>query len=332
MENNKAIEILSRIVRQDPINQEEQTFIDEWRKENSINQQIYTFVTTQTSIDSLPESAIEYQAIYNRIKEKIEKEGVLPVEQTRNIRKISPFIHLWKYAAVFFFGIISTVTAMYLTPSGDSCAISEITVPKGSVSEIMLPDSSIVTINSNSKLSYAADFLTGKRVVNLEGEAFFKVKKQLNGNEFAVCSKGTSIVVKGTEFNVRAYQDTPSIEATLVKGAIIFCADKKNIPLKPNQQITYNTEDRKAVVKQVDVNDTEWRNGKYTFKEISLKEIVPIFNRIYNTNIVIDKATENIVFSGYIDRKNPMTHSLDVISLTTGTHYEIINDTIYIKQ
>jgi len=332
MENNKAIEILSRIVRQIPINQEEQTFIDEWRKENSINQQIYTFVTTQTSIDSLPESAIEYQAIYNRIKEKIEKEGILPVEQTRNIRKTSPFIHLWKYAAVFLFGIISTVTAMYLIPSGDSCAISEITVPKGSVSEIMLPDSSIVTINSNSKLSYAADFLTGKRVVNLEGEAFFKVKKQLNGNEFAVCSKGTSIVVKGTEFNVRAYQDTPSIEATLVKGAIIFCADKKNIPLKPNQQITYNTEDRKAVVKQVDVNDTEWRNGKYTFKEISLKEIVPIFNRIYNTNIVIDKATEDIVFSGYIDRKNPMAHSLDVISLTTGTHYEIINDTIYIKQ
>lgn len=332
MRNNKIIDILSKIVRQVPINQEEQTFIDEWRNESSINRQIYTFVTTQTSIDSLPENTIEYQAIYNRIKENIEKGVHLSAEQTEKIRKPSPTINLWKYAAVFFFGIISAATAMYLIPSGDSRAISEITVPKGSVSEIMLPDSSVVTINSNSKLSYASDFLTGKRVVNLEGEAFFKVKKQLKGNEFAVCSKGTSIVVKGTEFNVRAYQDTPSIEATLVKGAITFHADKKSIPLKPSQQLTYNTENRKAVVKQIDVKDTEWRYGKYTFKEMSLKDIVPVFNRIYNTNIVIDKATGDIIFSGYIDRKNPMTHSLDVISLTTGTHYQIINDTIYIKQ
>ena len=333
MENNKAIEILSKIVRKEPINQEEHSFINEWQNKNSINQQIYIFVTTKTSIDSLPDSRIDYQTIYNRIKESIDKNEQLSIEEpARSRRKTYLLSNLWKYAAVFFFGIISAATAMYLIPSGNSQAISEITVPKGSVSEIILPDSSIVTINSNSKLSYANDFLTGKRVVNLEGEAFFKVKKQLNGNEFTVCSKGTSIVVKGTEFNVQAYQDTPSIEATLVKGSIIFCADKKSIPLKPNQQLTYDTGNQKAVVRQVNVADTEWRNGKYTFREISLKEIVPIFNRIYNTNIVIDKATEDIVFSGYIDRKNPMTHSLDVILLTTGTHYQIINDTIYIKQ
>ena len=333
MENNKAIEILSKIVRKEPINQEEHSFINEWQNKNSINSLIINSAIRQRVDGCFCRNEYVYLLIYNRIKESIDKNEQLSIEEpARSRRKTYLLSNLWKYAAVFFFGIISAATAMYLIPSGNSQAISEITVPKGSVSEIILPDSSIVTINSNSKLSYANDFLTGKRVVNLEGEAFFKVKKQLNGNEFTVCSKGTSIVVKGTEFNVQAYQDTPSIEATLVKGSIIFCADKKSIPLKPNQQLTYDTGNQKAVVRQVNVADTEWRNGKYTFREISLKEIVPIFNRIYNTNIVIDKATEDIVFSGYIDRKNPMTHSLDVISLTTGTHYQIINDTIYIKQ
>lgn len=47
MENNKAIEILSKIVRKEPINQEEHSFINEWQNENSINQQIYIFVTTK---------------------------------------------------------------------------------------------------------------------------------------------------------------------------------------------------------------------------------------------------------------------------------------------
>ena len=31
MENNKAIEILSKIVRKEPINQEEHSFINEWK-------------------------------------------------------------------------------------------------------------------------------------------------------------------------------------------------------------------------------------------------------------------------------------------------------------
>lgn len=178
MGNNKAIEILSKIVRKEPINQEEHSFINEWQNKNSINQQIYIFVTTKTSIDSLPDSRIDYQTIYNRIKESIDKNEQLSIEEpARSRRKTYSLSNLWKYAAVFFFGIISAATAMYLIPSGNSQAISEITVPKGSVSEIILPDSSIVTINSNSKLSYANDFLTGKRVVNLEGEAFFKVKK-----------------------------------------------------------------------------------------------------------------------------------------------------------
>ncbi|MEB3375320.1 FecR domain-containing protein [Bacteroides sp. CR5/BHMF/2] len=146
-------------------------------KENNINQQVYTFVTTKTSIDSLPDNKIDYQAIYNRIKGNIDKNEQLLIEEPmRSIRKTYALNHLWKYAAVFFFGIISAATAMYLIPSGSSQAISEITVPKGSVSEIILPDSSVVTINSNSKLSYANDFLTGKRVVNLEGEAFSKSK------------------------------------------------------------------------------------------------------------------------------------------------------------
>lgn len=91
MENNKAIEILSKIVRKEPINEEEQSFINEWQKENNINQQVYTFVTTKTSIDSLPDNKIDYQAIYNRIKGNIDKNEQLLIEEPmRSIRKTMP--------------------------------------------------------------------------------------------------------------------------------------------------------------------------------------------------------------------------------------------------
>lgn len=332
MESNNLIIILSKIIRKLPINKEEEADINEWKRENKANQQFFEFAQKQISIDALPENAIEYKAIYNRIKTLIEKEDHPTTKKTEHTRRISPFINLWKYAAVFAIGVVGTMTTMHFISSSSSASLSEITVPKGSVSEIMLPDSSIVTMNSNSKLSYSSDFLSGKRIVNLEGEAFFKVRKQINGNEFAVCSKGTRIVVKGTEFNVRAYQIDPVVEATLIKGAIEFCADNKNIPLKPNQSITYNSLNHQIAIGEAQAENLEWLNGRYTFNEMSLKEAIPIFNRIYNTNIMFSDAIANIAFSGYIDKRNSLKHSLEVITLATGTHYQIINDTIYLKK
>ena len=86
------------------------------------------------------------------------------------------------------------------------------------------------------------------------------------------------------------------------------------------------------VVQKTNLEDTEWRNGRYTFKDISLKEVIEILNRIYNANVVINEASQNIVFSGCIDRTNSLKHSLDVITLATGTHFQTINDTIYLKK
>lgn len=332
MKNNQAFDILSKIIQNTVLSKEEQELIEEWRKKSHTNQQIYLFATTQVSVDSLPENMIEYKAIYERIKNNINPSKSQPEKTTAEIHKISPFNRIWKYAAVFALGIVSTMTVMQLVSPDSSPALSEITVPKGSISEVMLPDSSVVIINSSSKLSYSNDFLSEKRIVNLEGEAFFKVRKQINGNEFAVCSKGTQIVVKGTEFNVRAYQEDPTVEATLVKGAIVFCADKKSIPLKPEQRLVYNTANKEMVVQKTNLEDTGWRNGLYTFKDISLKEVIEILNRIYNANIVINEASQDIVFSGCIDRANSLKHSLDVITLATGTHFQTINDTIYLKK
>lgn len=107
--------------------------------------------------------------------------------------------------------------------------------------------------------------------MNLDGEAFFKVKKQMNGNEFAVRSKGTQIVVKGTEFNVRAYQDNSTVEATLVKGTIVFCADKKSISLKPEQRLVYNTANKEMVVQKTNLEDTEWQKWTIYIQRHKLK-------------------------------------------------------------
>lgn len=63
--------------------------------------------------------------------------------------------------------------------------------------QVVLPDSSVVYLNHNSKISYNKTF--NPRTVVLEGEAFFSIND--GASEFTVeTNDGDEVVVKGTEF------------------------------------------------------------------------------------------------------------------------------------
>ncbi|MEY4003634.1 MAG: hypothetical protein RIT07_1676, partial [Bacteroidota bacterium] len=75
-----------------------------------------------------------------------------------------------------------------------------------------MPDGSEVTLNSNSRLSYDAEFSNHNRHITLSGQAHFEVKK----NEllpFVVQSSHVNVTVLGTGFTVADYpSETPSVE------------------------------------------------------------------------------------------------------------------------
>jgi len=57
------------------------------------------------------------------------------------------------------------------------CQQTEIVSPSGQKSKIVLPDSSVVWLNSGSSLKYKGNFNRKEREVVLEGEAYFEVAK-----------------------------------------------------------------------------------------------------------------------------------------------------------
>ncbi|MEG1839410.1 MAG: FecR family protein [Bacteroidaceae bacterium] len=329
MKDNEITNILLKITKGYSLEAEEQSFLDEWKKNNLIHQTIYSFFLTRISINALPESSIDSESIYRRIKENIENEAS---QQQRKKHVLQmPFLRqMLKYTAIFVLGAISITAILQFRETQPT--FCEISVPRGSISEVMLPDSSIVTLNSNSSIRYASNFLSNNRNVYLKGEAFFKVKKQKSENRFTVYSKDSKIVVKGTEFNVRAYLEEKDIEATLIKGIIEFKANKRSITMKPKQQIIYTPNGQHIVLREHNPEEMDWRSGMYTFKDQRLKEVIRAFNRIYDASIVLDASVENIEFSGYINKKNTMRHSLDIVLLTTGTQSQLRNNSIYINK
>lgn len=92
-------------------------------------------------------------------------------------------------------------------------------VPAGQRAELILPDSTKVWLNANSKLVYPTSFKKGIRQVELDGEAYFDVKHN-EDNPFVVGTKSMNVTVLGTEFNVSAYSDIEEFNIALLRGSI----------------------------------------------------------------------------------------------------------------
>src|SRR6185312_193071 len=126
--------------------------------------------------------------------------------------------------------------------SSSKTDIQQVLVKPGTKSKIILPDGTVVRLNSSSKLTYNNDFNENVREVNLEGEAFFDVTKDAK-HPFIVHTSNIDIRVLGTLFNVKSYEQDPTIETTLLRGSIeVFNKNDASAPkviLKPNEKMIY---------------------------------------------------------------------------------------------
>lgn len=201
-------------------------------------------------------------------------------------------------------------------------------IPKGGSYYLKLQDGSEVWLNSDSKLHYPSRFAGKKRGVRLEGEAYFKISKLSNDGKrvpFFVETKGQSIEVLGTEFNVMAYEDENIIESTLVEGSVKVHIGNMEVPLHPGQQIrNVNNHISKA---NVDVDQyLAWRNNTFNFHETRLEDALRILSRWYDFEIQ-NKNNQSIpethIYAS-ISRSKGLSDVLKMME-STGLHFKIVN-------
>ena len=183
-------------------------------------------------------------------------------------------------------------------------AVNEISVSKGTRSKIQLPDGSQVWLNSGSKLTYGKTFSGTNRELQLDGEAYFDVVKDVN-HPFIVHTSGIDIKVLGTAFNVKAYEAEPTIEATLVHGSIeVIKKDQQNgskIMLKPHEKLIYyrysepDNRDQRANITSSPVNDASSITIKPLQKNLADTDIVETA-WIYNKLVFEDERFEDLAF------------------------------------
>jgi transmembrane sensor len=199
-------------------------------------------------------------------------------------------------------------------------------------SQLMLPDSSWVWLNANSSIEYAADFSI-ERQVRLKGEAFFDVRKKQAKN-FTVITENLSIQVKGTRFNVRAY-DSKNENATLEEGKIELTVkgDMQTYSLSPGDHIAINQANQKIVLKKVNpANFSAWKEEQLIFDNALLEDIIAKLENRYRVNIVIEESIAKRERLTMTINAEPIEDILEMIQLSSRLNYRIEKDHILIYE
>ena len=209
-------------------------------------------------------------------------------------------------------------------------------VPRGQTSQLLLPDSSKIWLNSGSLLKYPNRFNESSREIYLDGEALFDIKRDPS-KPFIINTSNLKIKVLGTKFNVTSYENDDIIETTVVNGSVEIIKNKahKNdgkIILEPNQKASYNKKNNTIQLRKVDANlYTSWIDGKYIFKNENLGNIARKIERTYDINIYFrDQELKNIRLSGRFHNDEPIEQILKIIKLTSPIDYKINNKDIFI--
>ncbi|MCM4162296.1 MULTISPECIES: FecR family protein [unclassified Arenibacter] len=169
---------------------------------------------------------------------------------------------------------------------------NELVVPYGKRMKLILSDSSIVHINSGTRLKYPVKFLKNKdRKVFLEGEAFFEVSKSKTSS-FIVNTDNIDIRVLGTRFNVSSYANDNSVNTVLVEGSVELNTtdsakkDEKKYVLIPGQIASWDKSINNMQIAKTDVTEyTSWINGQIIFKIRPFPEIIKVLERHYDVSI-----------------------------------------------
>jgi transmembrane sensor len=217
---------------------------------------------------------------------------------------------------------------------------SEIITQPRSRTNLILPDGSKVWLNSGSKLTYNDHFGTDNRTVNLNGEAFFDVKKSTM--PFIIHANSVQIKVVGTAFNVKSYSGDNTTETSLLRGRVEITVESRpgeKYILKPNEKLTVSnvihdyknpsislnqaliTLEPVTRIRDSSVLETAWINNRLAFQNETFGQLAKRMERWYGVPIKFeDQDLENIRFSGVFTRET-VKEALEALQITTSFHF-----------
>ena len=227
----------------------------------------------------------------------------------------------------------------YTLPEDSLCTqespiFNTLQIPRGGEYFLTLADGTEVWLNAETEIRYPVQFTGNKRVVYLDGEAYFTVAPDKK-NPFTVVSTHASVSVLGTQFNFRAYPDEQDVQTTLVSGSVIMQSEKykQQVKLVPGEQGVL--EKRSANLTKQEVNTylyTAWKDGRFAFRDARLEDLFNILARWYDLSIFYQSPeAKDIRFTGDLNKTDDFKSILKIIEQNERVTFTVNQHTVFIQ-
>jgi len=307
---------------------EEKQLVDEWYESLSSSE-------GEPSLDLDDNEVREayWNAIYSDIKTQTKK--------TRRLwpRGLAIAASIAFILVVAFYGLppVSEKHVGETMASGDAGNRFENLTDK--VMYVTLPDSSVVELLPESRLTYDKDFNLAERKVVLTGEAFFKISHNRE-KPFYVFANEVVAQVLGTSFRVIAYADSENITVAVTTGKVSVYRqiaeseeEEKKVILTPNQQAIYTRSDHRITQSLVEKPKpvTGEKIGKVKFTGAPVSEVFEALEKMYHVDIEFDEeVVAGCSITTSITGKD-MFERIDLVCEVIGATYRVDGTRIVIS-
>ncbi|SFV27053.1 FecR family protein [Thermoflavifilum thermophilum] len=339
----EELQELNDWIRRHPLIQHEIELLDKyWRAENIRN--------------------VDLDQAYTRLQQKLNKTKKILHKHSSTRGIIHRFPIVWiRWAAVILIIISLAIGTYQIWNSHHHIGNQpprnwELTYDQpGIKSKLILPDSTEVWLNGNTRIYYPLQFTGKTREVWLSGEAYFKVKHDPD-RTFIIHTAKMNITVLGTEFNVKCYPDDPLYETSLINGAILVTLKDRpedRIILKPKEKLVVMN-DRVTVQKQEHavgptppmpaektssklwvteihyfspqdstLMETAWIDGKLVFRDENFTDLARRFERWYGYHFQFkDDSVKQYHFTGIFEHET-LEQALKALQMAEKFRFQI---------
>jgi len=332
--NTDGIEILIAKYVSGNASQEEVSLLEAWKGESENNLQIYheslRAWNNSKNLLSIEQVDQDKTKILFEINKRLESK-VVKLSQSSAIIKIVAAVSVPLVFAISWYFL------RYKHEAPLEVQVCSIMAPKGHISKCLLPDGTEVWVNTGSAITYnTSTYNKNSREVNIDGEAYFQVKKDTK-RPFRVLTPVADLMVTGTSFNIKAYQGSGTFETVLDEGSILLQMKSKSnqeIQLVPGERAVFDLTGKEIKISKVETAMySSWRKGEIIFRDATLNDLVTELERIYE--ISFHFKNENLRkyrFRGMLSYNNNLIDALEKIKKTSGIRYYIENKEVWLSK
>ena len=186
---------------------------------------------------------------------------------------------------------------------------------------IVLPDGTMLVLNSCSKVRYPIRFVSDERKVELEGEGYFQVARN-EEQPFIVSTSRFDVRVLGTSFNIKSYKADELVSVDVESGKVQVDLPEAMMRLRAKEKMLFNTHTGNYNKSSMEQKIALWRKGILCFNQTPIRDVAKELERIYQCRITFadGQSFDNLITG---EHENPNLESvLRSIQYASSIYYK----------